>query len=60
MFESTTVTIGLDVHAGSVRLAAIRGDELLDERTLSYDLENAATDGAPLLVPATRAGRLRA
>jgi transposase len=39
MFESTTVTIGLDVHAGSVRLAAIRGDELLDERTLPYDLE---------------------
>ena len=39
MFESTTVTIGLDVHAGSVRLAAIRGDELLDERTLPYDYE---------------------
>jgi transposase len=39
MFESTTVTIGLDVHAGSVRLAAIRGDELLDERTLPYDCQ---------------------
>ena len=39
MSESTTVTIGLDVHASSVRLAAIRGDELLDERTLPYDLE---------------------
>jgi len=39
MNESTTVTVGLDVHAGSIRLAAIRGDELLDERTLPYDQE---------------------
>jgi hypothetical protein len=39
MYDSTTVTVGLDVHASSVRLAAIRGDELLDERTLSYDDE---------------------
>ena len=39
MRESRTVTIGLDVHASSVRLAAIRGDELLDERTLPYDHE---------------------
>jgi transposase len=39
MHESTTVTIGLDVHASSVRLAAIRGDELLEERTLPYDEE---------------------
>ena len=37
MNESTTVTVGLDVHASSVRLAAIRGDELLAERTLPYD-----------------------
>jgi transposase len=34
-----TVTIGLDVHAGSIRLAAVRGDELLDERTLPYEHE---------------------
>jgi transposase len=39
MFESTTVTVGLDVHANSVRFAAIRADELLEERTLPYDLE---------------------
>ena len=39
MFESTTVTVGLDVHASSIRLAAIRADELLDERTLPYDEE---------------------
>jgi transposase len=39
MNESTTVTVGLDVHARSIRLAAIRGDELLDERTLAYDQE---------------------
>jgi hypothetical protein len=37
MSEFTTVTIGLDVHASSVRLAAVRGDELLDERTLPYE-----------------------
>jgi transposase len=37
MVESTTVTVGLDVHASSVRIAAIRGDRLLEERTLPYD-----------------------
>jgi transposase len=37
MFESMTVTVGLDVHAGSIRFAAVRGGELLDERTLPYD-----------------------
>jgi transposase len=39
MYEDTTVTVGLDVHARSIRLAAVRADELLDERTLPYDLE---------------------
>jgi transposase len=39
MFESMTVAVGLDVHARSIRLAAIRGDELLEERTLPYDEE---------------------
>jgi hypothetical protein len=39
MSESRTVTVGLDVHARSVRLAAVRADELLDERTLPYDEE---------------------
>jgi hypothetical protein len=37
MDESTTVTVGLDVHAHSIRLAAIHADELLEERTLPYD-----------------------
>src|SRR6266550_3548218 len=37
MSESTTVVVGLDVHARSVRLAAVRADELLEERTLPYD-----------------------
>ena len=39
MTEGTlaTVHVGLDVHAASVRLAAVRADELLDERTLPYD-----------------------
>jgi hypothetical protein len=32
-----TVTVALDVHNASVRLAAVRADELLDERTLPYD-----------------------
>jgi len=42
MSESTTVTVGLDVHARSIRLAAIRADELLEERTLPYDEEAVA------------------
>jgi transposase len=37
MPNSTPVTVGLDVHARSVRLAALRDDELLEERTLPYD-----------------------
>ena len=37
MSESRTVTVGLDVHARSIRLAAVRADELLEERTLPYD-----------------------
>jgi transposase len=32
-----TVTVGLDVHARSIRLAAVRAEELLEERTLPYD-----------------------
>jgi hypothetical protein len=41
MTDSTrsTVSVGLDVHAASIRLAAVRADELLDERTLAYDHE---------------------
>src|SRR2546421_11065003 len=37
MYDSTTVTIGLDVHARSIRLAAVRADGLLEERSLPYD-----------------------
>jgi transposase len=39
MHDSTTktVAVGLDVHKSSIRLAAVRADELLDERTLPYD-----------------------
>ena len=39
MYDSTTVTIGLDVHARSIRLAAVRADQLVEERTLPYDEE---------------------
>ena len=39
MVESTTVTVGLDVHARSIRVAVVRADELLEERTLPYDEE---------------------
>src|ERR1041384_4672124 len=39
MSESRTVTVGLDVHARSIRVAAVRADELLEERTLLYDEE---------------------
>src|SRR6188472_2345902 len=42
MVESTTVTVGLDVHARSIRLAAVRADELLEERTLPYDEDAVA------------------
>ncbi len=39
MTDSTTstVAVGLDVHAASIRLAAVRADELLAERTLDND-----------------------
>jgi transposase len=39
MNESTKVAIGLDVHASSIRLAAVRGEEVLEERTLPYEHE---------------------
>ena len=39
MVESMTVTVGLDVHARSIRLAAVRADELLEERTMPDDEE---------------------
>src|SRR5438128_12136687 len=40
MYDSTTtVAVGLDVHARSIRLAALRADQLLEERTLPYDEE---------------------
>ena len=52
MSESTTVTIGLDVHASSIRFAATRGDELLDERTLPY--EHEAVERALRRWPAVR------
>src|SRR5438552_9518781 len=38
MYDSTrTVAVGLDVHARSIRLAAVRAEALLEERTLPYD-----------------------
>jgi hypothetical protein len=37
MSTPATVHVGLDVHAASVRLAAVRADLLLDERTLPCD-----------------------
>jgi transposase len=39
MSESTTVAVGLDVHARSIRLAAVRAEELLEEQTLPFDEE---------------------
>lgn len=39
MQDSMTVTVGLDVHARSVRLVALRGGELVDERTVPNDVE---------------------
>ncbi len=37
MPDFMTVAVGLDVHARSIRLAAVRADELLEECTLPYD-----------------------
>jgi transposase len=37
MVESRTVTVGLDVHARSIRLAAVCADALLEERTLPHE-----------------------
>jgi transposase len=42
MHDSTTVSVGLDVHARSIRLVALGADELLDECTLPYDHEQVA------------------
>jgi transposase len=40
MDDSTrTVTVGMDVHARSIRLVVVRADELLEERSLAYDEE---------------------
>jgi transposase len=50
--EFRKVTVGLDVHASSVRLAAVRADELLDERTLPYDEQ--AVEGALRRWPGVR------
>jgi transposase len=52
VFVSTTVTVGLDVHARSIRLAAVRADELLEERTLVYAEE--AVERALRCWPAVR------
>lgn len=38
-FRTATVSVGLDVHARSIHLTALRGDELLDERSLPNDPE---------------------
>lgn len=39
MFNSTAVSVGLDVHARSVALTALRDGELIDERVLPNDPE---------------------
>ena len=38
-FRAATVSVGLDVHARSIHLTALRADELLDERSLPNDHE---------------------
>jgi transposase len=39
MVDARTVAVGLDVHKSSVRLAAVRGGELVRELTLPFDHE---------------------
>ena len=48
MVECTTVTVGLDVHARSIRVAAVRAEELLEERTLPYDEGGGRAVAVPL------------
>jgi transposase len=43
MHDPTAVSVGLDVHARSIRLAALRADELLAECTLPHDHEEVAS-----------------
>ena len=53
MYDSmTAVAVGLDVHARSIRVAAVRADELLEERTLPYNEEQVERFVAPLAVGA--------
>jgi transposase len=54
MSHSTTsnVAVALDVHKHSIRLAAVRDDELLEERTLGYD--HAAVERALARFPRAR------
>jgi hypothetical protein len=47
----TSIPLGLDVHARSIRLAAVRADELLEERTLPYDEEALLVADAEAPVP---------
>src|SRR5215216_5138266 len=59
-----TVTVALDVHKSSLRLAAVRADELLDERTLPYDhaaVERAISrwPGARVCYPGPARGQCR-
>src|SRR5215218_10466219 len=59
-----TVTVALDVHKRSLRLAALRADELLDERTLPYDhaaVERAISrwPGARVCYPGPARGQCR-
>jgi transposase len=49
---TSTVSVGLDVHKASIRLAAVSADELLDERTLPYD--HAAVERALSRWPGAR------
>jgi transposase len=44
MVDVRSVAVGLDVHKSSVRLAAVRGDELLAEMTLPYDHDRVARE----------------
>ena len=44
MRDPRTVAVGLDVHKSSVRLAAVRADELLCEVSLPYDHERVARE----------------
>ena len=57
-FTSPAVAVGLDLHASSIRLAAVRADELLASArsTMTTRRSSVSSHAGRVLAAATRAG----